>query len=89
MAEDAAHRDVNDGAIGAGQGEALDDLGGRTASRAGRDIHAPRLLTGRYPDVNQATAEPSDLAGDAAVHADDRPGRSAGFVPSPGIRREN
>ena len=47
MADDATHRDVSDGAVGAGQGEALDDLGGRTASGAGRDAHADTAGAGR------------------------------------------
>jgi hypothetical protein len=49
MADDAAHRDVNDGAIGAGQGEALGDLGGRTASGAGRDTHADKAADRALP----------------------------------------
>src|SRR5690348_6619748 len=48
MADDATHRDVNDGAVGAGQGEALDDLGGRTASGAERDAHADTAGAGSW-----------------------------------------
>jgi hypothetical protein len=40
MAAGAAHRDMSNGTVGAGQGEALGDLGGRAAAGAGRDAHA-------------------------------------------------